>query len=63
MIHEAYNNTEIAFRYYIKKWPERAYSKDAARKQFAQDMNIDKKLLREVLNEVFSEQKNILKKA
>jgi hypothetical protein len=61
MIYSAYKKTEIAFRYYLKKWPERDYSKDEARKQFAQDMNIDRKLLKTVYDEVNRDAKQELK--
>jgi hypothetical protein len=63
MIHEAFTKAYIAFRYYSIKHPERNYTSEQARKQFMQDNNVDKSLLRKVIDEIYSEQKGMLKKS
>lgn len=60
MIHYAYNKAAVAELYYQKKYPDRKYDRDAARKQFQQDNNIDEKILLAVLKEIFNEQKAML---
>lgn len=62
MIHEALNKSAIAERYYNIKHPERNYTRQEAVKQFAQDSQIDRQLLMQVVNDVFKEQKQMIKK-
>lgn len=62
MIHEALNKSAIAERYYNIKHPERNYTRQDAVKQFAQDSQIDRQLLLQVVNDVFKEQKELLRK-
>jgi hypothetical protein len=54
------DKTFLAFRYYQEKHPERNYDKDQARRQLAQDSNIDERLLLRVLKQIFKEQKEML---
>jgi len=61
MIHEAFTKAYIAFRYYSIKHPERNYTSEQARKQFMQDNRVDKALVRKVIDQVYSEQKRLLK--
>lgn len=63
MIHEAFTRSQVAFRYYKGKNPERKYTIEAAKKQFNQDVNIDLKIIRKVILRIFAEQKELLKKA
>jgi len=51
LISNVFNKTQLAFLYYGKKFPERGYSPDAARKQFNQDKNIDTKLIKKSLKQ------------
>jgi hypothetical protein len=61
MIHKALSKTEIAFRYYKEVAPERKYDKEAARKQFNQDRDIDSKVISKIVDQIFKEQKELLK--
>jgi hypothetical protein len=61
MIHKALSKTEIAFRYYRAVAPERKYNKEAARKQFNQDRDIDSKVISKIVDQIFKEQKELLK--
>jgi hypothetical protein len=61
MIHEAFNKSEIALRYYTLKRPYRIYTKQEAIKQLNQDTKVDRKLLRSVFEGVYKEQKEMLK--
>jgi hypothetical protein len=61
MIHTALSKSEIALRYYKKVAPEKIYTKEQARKQFQQDRTIDKKLVMKIVDEIRSEQKQMLK--
>ena len=55
MIHEAFNISEVAVRYYALAKPAKKYDKVAARKQFAQDSKIDRKILLRVMKSIHSE--------
>ena len=57
-----YTITEVAHLYYQERAPERNYTPDAARKQLFQDRNIDYKLIGEILDKFYKEQKTILRK-
>lgn len=46
-----FNQAEIAFRYYQRMHPERNYEREAARKQFRQDSNIDKSIIKGIVEE------------
>lgn len=59
MIHEAFTKAEIAKRYYKKRGIE--LDKEPARKRFLLDKNIDKSILKIVFEEVYKEQKDLLK--
>lgn len=61
MIHEAYTKTEIALRYYNITHPERNYTRHYAVKQWNQDKNIDLKVLKSVIRDIFQEQIKLLK--
>lgn len=61
MIHEAFTKSEIAFRYYQQKYPERNYTRKEAMKQFSQDRAIDRKIIRTVIDTIYSEQKQLLR--
>lgn len=58
MIHKAYTKGVLAERYYAKLG--KVYNQDQARKQFAQEKNLNEKILLQVLKEIFNEQKNML---
>lgn len=58
MIKIIFSKAEIAFRYY-----EGTYDREAARKQFNQDKNIDKKELRIIMDKLYSEQKALIKES
>ncbi len=62
MIHDALNKSAIAERYYHIKHPERNYTRQEAVKRFNQDTKIDRQLLLQVVNDVFKEQKELLRK-
>lgn len=49
----------LAEMYYTRKYPERNYDRDAARKQFQQDNDLDEKILLAILKESFKEKKLI----
>lgn len=53
MIHRAYKKTVLAYLYYKKLGKD--YDEDQARKQFAQDNNINEKVLHAVLKEIYKE--------
>jgi hypothetical protein len=59
MIHEAFIKAEIAKRYYKKRGIE--LDNEPARKRFLLDKNIDKSILKIVFEEVYKEQKALLK--
>ena len=61
LIHQALISAQVAVRYYAIKYPEREYDNMSARKQFAQDANIDKDILRKVIDKIFKEQQALLK--
>ena len=61
MIHQALSKSEIAYRYYQEVAPDRNYPKEQARKQFQQDRNINVKVVRKILNDIFKEQLLLLK--
>jgi len=61
MIHTGLNRAEIAHRYYSKHFPEKKYSRNQCAKQFLQDGNIDKKKVKEIVDEIMAEQKQLLK--
>lgn len=61
MIHQALSKSEIAFRYYRIVHRDRDYNKEDARKRFQQDRKIDVKVVRKVIDEIFQEQRAILK--
>jgi hypothetical protein len=61
MIHEALSKSEIALRYYKQTHPDRKYKKEAARKQFDQDLNLDVKLIAKIIDQIFREQKELLR--
>lgn len=58
---KGYNKSDIAESYYKIKHPERNYPRDQAKKQFFQDKNIDKKVLRAIYKAVYEEGKALLK--
>lgn len=58
MIHKAYTKGVLAVRYYAKLG--KVYDQDQARKQFAQEKNLNEKVLLQVLREIYSEQKEML---
>jgi len=60
-IHDAFSKAAIAVRYYQRVKPERNYDAEAARKQFDQDSKIDRKIVLEVVTEIFKEQKAMLR--
>lgn len=62
MIHPALTITEVALRYYLLTHPERNYDRHNAVRQWKQDKSIDKKVLRQVIDQIFMEQKKMLKK-
>jgi hypothetical protein len=59
MIHEAFIKAEIAKRYYKKRGIE--LENEPARKRFLLDKNIDKAVLKQVIDEVYKQQKALLK--
>lgn len=61
MIHQALSKSEIAYRYYQEVAPNRNYPKEQARKQFQQDSNIDVKIVRKIVKDIFREQLLLLK--
>jgi len=61
LIHPAFSKSEIAFRYYRIIAPDREYPKEKARIQFQQDNNINLKIVRHVIDELYSEQLLLLK--
>lgn len=61
MIHSGMNRAEIAHRYYSKHFPDKKYSREQCTKQFIQDRNIDKKKVKEIVDEIMAEQKKLLK--
>lgn len=62
MLHKTFKITQIALRYYKIKHPKRKYSNHYAVKQWRQDSNIDRDVLKVVINKVFEEQNKMLKK-
>lgn len=60
MIHKAFNKSEIARRYYEKATGEKLNNQEAVNR-LRKLKNIDRKLLREVFNDVLNEQKQELK--
>lgn len=62
MIHKAIVKSEVAFRYYQEVSPDKKYPKEQARKQFQQDKNIDLKIVRKILKEIFKEQMLLINK-
>lgn len=60
LIHPALTISQVALRYYAIVHPERNYHIERALKQFRQDRNIDKKVLRKVIEVIFKEQKKML---
>lgn len=61
MIHPDISKTGAAFRYYKIVHPERKYPRRQALRQLKQDKNIDLKVLKSVIREIFQEQLNLLK--
>lgn len=61
MIHEAFHKSRVAYRYYKIRYPERNYNEDQSRKHFQQDNYIDKAILKKVIDEIYKEQKEVLK--
>lgn len=59
MIHEAFIKAEIAKRYYKKRGI--VLDNEPARKRFLLDKNIEKSVLKTVFEEVYKEQKALLK--
>ncbi len=59
MIHTAYNKSEIAKRYYLAMG--RNYDNQAAIKQWSQDRKLNLKVLKEVFETIYTEQKQSLK--
>lgn len=59
MIHISYNKSEIAKRYYSRLGKE--YDNQAAIKQWSQDRKLNLKVLKEVFESIYSEQKEMLK--
>lgn len=60
LIHPAFSKSEIAYRYYKIVHPDREYSKEKARIQFQQDNKLNLKTVRHVIDELYSEQKQLL---
>lgn len=61
MIHKALRVSEVAKRYYKKKSPKKKYETEQARKQFWQEPKIDILVLKQVIDEIFTEQNKMLK--
>lgn len=61
MIHPSLTITEVALRYYAITHPERKYDRHNAVRQWKQDKDIDKKVVRQVIDQIFKEQKKMLK--
>jgi hypothetical protein len=59
-LHPLYNRTELAYWYYKLKYPTREYTREQARKQLAQDNNLDDKILLKVLRGIYEKQKLML---
>lgn len=62
MIHPALTITEVSVRYYKITHPQREYDRHNAVRQWKQDKSIDKKVLRSVIDQIFKEQKDLLRK-
>lgn len=60
MIHPALTITEVAMRYYSITHPERSYDRHNAVRQWKQDKAIDKKVVRQVIDQIFKEQKKLI---
>lgn len=60
MIHSALSKSEIAFRYYQLVKPDKDYTKGKARVQFQQDRKLDKRIIRQIVYDIFEEQKQML---
>jgi len=61
MIHEAFTKAEIAIRYYSIVVPGRTFTNEQARKRFLLDKNVDLKIIRQIIDVIYSEQKRLLK--
>jgi hypothetical protein len=59
-LHPLYNRTELAYWYYKLKYPDRNYDREQARKQLAQDNDLDEKVLLQVLRGIYQKQKLML---
>lgn len=60
-IHKAIIKAQVASRYYDIVSPGRNYPTQQALRQFRQDKNIDLKIVRQVIANIFKEQKELLK--
>jgi len=61
MIHKALKIAIVASRYYAIVAPDRNYPTQQALRQFRQDKKIDKKIVHQVIADIFKEQKALLK--